>query len=193
MAASFDAKARTLGPATALADSVVIDRSGVAQLAVPGSGTAAYVAPDAGFMVVLVRGVTTPLMLRKRRVEWVRWHPDGKRLTLGGAYLSLFDPATGSDTRLTATGRPKQFASWGRDGRSLAYMTFEPSNDIYVLPLKEDGAPAGAPRPLVATDDARFSPAISPDGAWIAYRSVSNPELFCRFIRCSDATRPAAC
>jgi hypothetical protein len=122
------------------------------------------------FIVDLVRRVTTPLVLGKRRVESVRWHPDGKRLTLGGDYLSLFDPDTGSETRLTPTGRPKRFASWARDGRSVAYMTFEPANDIYVLTLNEDGAPAGAPRPLRATDGTKFSPAISPDGGWIAYR-----------------------
>jgi hypothetical protein len=127
------------------------------------------------FIVDLVRRVTTPLMLGKRRVESVTWHPDGKRLTLGGDYLSLFDPDTGSETRLTTTGRPKRFASWARNGRTVTYMTFEPSNDIYVLTLKEDDAPAGAPHPLPATDGAKLSPAISPDGNWIAYRFVSNP------------------
>ena len=222
MAAAWDAKARTLGPVTTMSESVVIDRGGIAQLAVSASGTAAYVAPDPGapapvlglgsrygtfteiltlpagvdeaslspdgtlaagsvggtnkvFIVDLVRRVTTPLMLGKRRVESVTWHPDGKRLTLGGDYLSLFDPDTGSETRLTTTGRPKRFASWARNGRTVTYMTFEPSNDIYVLTLKEDDAPAGAPRPLLATEGAKFSPAISPDGGWIAYRFVSNP------------------
>ena len=76
------------------------------------------------FIVDLVRRVTTPLMLGKRRVESVTWHPDGKRLTLGGDYLSLFDPDTGSETRLTTTGRPKRFASWARNGRTVTYMTF---------------------------------------------------------------------
>jgi len=222
MAAAWDAKARTLGPVTTMSESVVIDRGGIAQLAVSASGTAAYVAPDPGapapvlgwvsrsgtfteiltlpagvdeaslspdgtlaagsvggtnkvFIVDLVRRVTTPLMLGKRRVESVTWHPDGKRLTLGGDYLSLFDPDTGSETRLTTTGRPKRWASWARDGRSVTYMTFEPSNDIYVLTLKEDGVPAAAPRPLLATDGPKSSPAISPDGGWIAYRFVSNP------------------
>ena len=126
------------------------------------------------FIVDLVRRVTTPLMLGKRRVESVRWHPDGKRLTLGGAYLSLFDPDTGSETRLTATGRPKRFASWAQDRRRVAYMTFEPSNDIYVLTLKEDGTPDGAPRPLSVTDGPKISPAISPEGGWIAYRILSD-------------------
>jgi len=222
MAASFDARARSLGPATTLPEPVVIDRFGVSQLAVSTSGTAAYVpadptapAPALGwvsrsgtfteilplplgvddvslspdgtlavadvaatskvFLIDLARRVATPLMLVKHRVESARWHPDGKRLTLGGAYLALFDPETGSERRLTATGRPKRFASWARDRRSVAYMTFEPANDIYRLTLNEDGSPAGAPRPLFAVDGPKYEPAISPDGAWIAYRAVSNP------------------
>ena len=152
--------------------------AGVDEASLSPDGTLAAVSvggTNKVFIVDLVRRVTTPLMLGKRRVESVTWHPDGKRLTLGGDYLSLFDPDTGSETRLTTTGRPKRFASWARNGRTVTYMTFEPSNDIYVLTLKEDDAPAGAPRPLPATDGAKLSPAISPDGDWIAYRFVSNP------------------
>ena len=221
MVASFDANARTLGPINTLSEPVVVDRFGLAQLAVSTSGTAAYVARDpaapapvlgwvsrsgtfteimtlpvgvdeaslspdgtlavAGvegtsnvFVVDLERRVTTPLTAGKRRVESVRWHPGGKRLTLGGAYLSLIDPDTGSETRLTGTGRPKRYASWAPDGRSLTYMTFEPSNEIYLLTVNEDGTPAGAPRPLPAAAGQKYSPAISPNGGWIAYRFVSN-------------------
>ena len=46
MAATWDANARTLGPATPLTESVVVDRFGIAQFAVSASGTAAFVAPD---------------------------------------------------------------------------------------------------------------------------------------------------
>jgi serine/threonine-protein kinase len=222
MAAAWDARTRTLGRPTTLSESVVVDRFGIAQLAVSASGTAAYVAADpapaapilgwvsrsgtfteilalpvgvtdarlspdgtlaaaavAGtnkaFIVDLARRVMTPLMLGKRRVESVSWHADGKRLTLGGAYLSLFDPDTGSETRLTATGRPKRFASWARNHHRVAYMTFEPSNDIHVLTLQEDGTAAGAPHSLLASEGSKFWPAVSPDGAWIAYSFVSHP------------------
>ena len=55
-------------------------------------------------------------------------------------------------------------------------MTFEPSNDIYVLTLKEDDAPAGAPRPLLATDGSQvFARRSRRTEGWIAYRFVSNP------------------
>ena len=50
-------------------------------------------------------------------------------------------------------------------------MTFEPANDIYVVSVDQDGKP-GTPRPLIATSAAELTPAISPDGRWIAYRAA---------------------
>jgi len=123
------------------------------------------------YLIDLERGVTTPLPLGAREVETVQWHPDGKRITLGGAYLSLFDPDNGKETRLTPVGRPKRYASWTPDGRQVVYQTFEPSNDIYTLALNDDGGSTGAPSPLIATPAPENAPAISPDGLWIAYVS----------------------
>jgi serine/threonine-protein kinase len=123
----------------------------------------------------LARKVSTPLDLRGRQVESVTWHPDGKRVTLGGAYLSLLDPDTLTETRLTPIGRPKRFPSWTADGLHVAYMTFEPSNDIYMVSLKPGAKEVdGDPRPLIATVAAEGDPAIAPNGHWIAYRSRSD-------------------
>lgn len=118
----------------------------------------------------LERKVSTPVNLEGRQVESASWHPDGKRITFGGAYLSLFDPDRGVETRLTPIGRPKRFSSWTPDGQQVAYMTFEPANDIYTVSLDQDGKPT-APRPLIATSSVESDPAISPDGRWIAYRT----------------------
>ncbi len=138
----------------------------------PDGHTAAVLAGSRLFLFDLVRHVTTPVDVGRRQIESVNWHPDGRRLTLGGAYLSLFDPDTGKETKLTDTGRPKRFASWSPDGRTVAYMTFNPNNDIHVLSLD-----AGAkPRPLVATEAVENSPAISPDGQWMAYTSTGSPD-----------------
>jgi Tol biopolymer transport system component len=140
------------------------------------------VSPDSRFAVLMTFGlskasifdlerkVSTPVNLEGRQVESASWHPDGKRITFGGAYLSLFDSDRGVETRLTPIGRPKRFPSWTPDGRQVAYMTFEPANDIYTVSLDQDGKPT-APRPLIATSAVESDPAISPDGRWIAYRT----------------------
>jgi serine/threonine-protein kinase len=126
-------------------------------------------------IVDLARGVSTPVALGSRRVESATWHPDGKRITFGGAYLSLFDPDTGNETRLTPTGRPKRFASWAPDGRHVAYHTYEPTNDVYWLALKENSSElAQGPGPLGGPRGWKSVPAISPDGRWIAYRGMSD-------------------
>jgi serine/threonine-protein kinase len=125
-------------------------------------------------IVDLARGVSTPVALGNRTVESATWHPDGRRITLGGAYLSLFDPDTGDETRLTPIGRPKRFASWAPDGRHVAYHTFEPTNDVYWLALSDNGSQvARGPGPL-RPPGSKSVPAISPDGRWIAYRGLSD-------------------
>jgi serine/threonine protein kinase/WD40 repeat protein len=130
----------------------------------PDGKTAAIQSGARLSLLDLDRRVVTRVETPKRSVESVTWHPDGHRLTLGGPYLSLFDPDTGKETRLTESGRPKRSASWSPDGRTVAYMTFNPSNAIHVLSL--DG---GAPRALVATSALESDPMISPDGRWMAF------------------------
>jgi serine/threonine-protein kinase len=222
MAAPFDASRRSVGAATPLPESVVMDQFGVAQLAISRTGTLVYVAPDPqapvpslGWMtragaftdvgavpagldwvslspdgtqalassesrsrvaiIDLARGVSTPVALGSRPTESATWHPDGKRITLGGAYLSLFDPDTGNETRLTPIGRPKRFASWAPDGRRVAYHTYEPTNDVYWLALKENSSElARGPSPLGGPRGPKGQPAIAPDGRWVAYRGPSD-------------------
>ena len=146
--------------------------------ALPRRSQAAALSPDgqraailAGSQLLLFdlpRGVATTIDARVGDRDSLGWHPDGRRITLGGTYLSLFDPDSGRDERLTPDGRLKRFPSWSPDGRTLAYMTFSPTNDIYVL-SPGDGATA---RPLVATDAIDDAPAVSPDGRWMAYSSA---------------------
>jgi serine/threonine-protein kinase len=140
-------------------------------------GTQALVSSESRSRVTildLARGVTTPVALGSRTTETATWHPDGRRITLGGPYLSLFDPDTGTETRLTPTGRPKRFASWARDGRRVAYHTFEPGTEVYWLGLNDEGsALARDPGPLGGPRGPKSVPAISPDGRWVAYRAAA--------------------
>jgi eukaryotic-like serine/threonine-protein kinase len=135
----------------------------------PDGKTFAIVAGGRLSLYDVARRVTSPISIPKRTIETVTWHPDGRRLTLGGAYLSLFDLETEQDMRLTESGRPKRFATWSKDGRTVAYMTFNPGNDIHVLSL--DGG--AKPRPLVATDSIEADPSISPDGRLMALRATA--------------------
>jgi serine/threonine protein kinase/Tol biopolymer transport system component len=134
----------------------------------PDGQRAAILAGTQLLLFDLRRGVATTIEARESDRDSLGWYTDGKQITLGGGALSLFDPDTGKDTALTELGRLKRFPSWSRDGRTVAYMTFNPTNDIYVLSL-DDGK---GPRALVATDANEDAPAVSPDGQWLAYTST---------------------
>jgi Tol biopolymer transport system component len=140
----------------------------VAQLSPDGSTAAVLVGPRV-FLIDLIRNVTTPIDLGRRQTESVGWHPDGKRLVLGGGTLSLFDPDSGKETRLTEIPGTKRFASFSPDGRTVAFMTFAPNDDIQVLSLE----PYAKPRPFVATEAIENNPVISPDGHWMAYTATA--------------------
>ena len=134
----------------------------------PDGKTVAFVSDARVSLFDLARSVTTPLNLGDRQTETVSWHPDGKRLTLGGPSLSLYDLDARKETVLVDVGRPKRGAVWSPDGRTVVYMTFNPNNDIYML---TPGASDATPKPFAATDAIELAPAISPDGRLIAYRS----------------------
>jgi dipeptidyl aminopeptidase/acylaminoacyl peptidase len=162
-----------------------VDRSGAFQQvgALPRRAQAAALSPDgeraailAGTQLLLfdlIRGVATTIDARESDRDSLGWHPDGKRITLGGGVLSLFDPDSGTETPLTGVGRLKRFPSWSPDGRTVAYTTFNPTNDIHVLALDGDARP----RALVATDANEDAPAVSPDGRWLAYTSTQSVEV----------------
>jgi Tol biopolymer transport system component len=136
----------------------------------PDGQRAAILAGTRLLLYDLRRAVATPIEVRESDRDSIGWHPDGKRITLGGVVLSLFDPDSGKDTPLTGVGRLKRSPSWSPDGRTVAYMTFNPTNDIYVL-TPGQGA---TPRALVATDANEDAPAVSPDGRWLAYTSTQS-------------------
>jgi Tol biopolymer transport system component len=139
----------------------------------PDGKTVALVSDTRVSLFDLARSVTTPLNLGDRQTETVSWYPDGKRLTLGGPTLSLYDLDARKEAVLIGVGRPKREAVWSPDGRTVVYMTFNPNNDIYMLTT---GASDATPKPFSATEAIELGPSISPNGRLIAYRSSGSAQ-----------------
>jgi hypothetical protein len=103
------------------------------------------------------------------------WTPDSQSVVFGSlrdGTWSLSSKAangTGPVESLHTSKNPLVAYTWSADGRSLIFMeAMDLSNsDIWALSL--DGEPNA--RPLMAESYNEQSPAISPDGRWIAYSS----------------------
>lgn len=108
------------------------------------------------------------------------WSRDGKYLAyVSGQRGSIFRVrADGSGDVQTLTsgfyeGAPNSVSP---DGRRLALELLNPdaNNDIWTLPLEDDGAghlKPGRPEPFLRTPASEEAPAFSPDGRWLAYES----------------------
>ena len=108
------------------------------------------------------------------------WSPDGGRVvyTSGrGEQANLHSRTAGGDgaaERLSESANREWPQSWSSDGRVLVFSsrTVHPSEgprplDVRLMMLDEDRAVA----PLLVSAFNESNPAISPDGAWVAYRS----------------------
>ena len=96
-----------------------------------------------------------------------RWHPDGRRFAVGrGNQLVLVDAEDGSETVLSShQDGALRSPSFSSDGSMLAYVVTRGSvSDIYA---RMPGS--SAPQAVLATDTFEHSPALSPDGKWLAY------------------------
>jgi serine/threonine-protein kinase len=121
------------------------------------------------------REASTRLTLEKGWDSSPVWTPDGARITFSSDRTGLpniyWIPADGSGPaeRLT-TVEPSRPASWSLDGKVLAFLHLatEGNHDIWVLPLE------GEPRPFIQSPFNETHPTFSPDGCWLAYRSVKS-------------------
>ena len=170
---------------------VWVDRSGkITEIAFPpdpGHYSTPRLSPHDGRLAIVrqadVLGRETWIQ-SKDREQWIQltesgsdnrspvWASDGQSLIFASNRLgpqNIFSKAlvTGEVTRLLASSDPQNPVSQSRDEHSLAFYTIHPHSgrDIGVL------SPDGLVSEIVRTPFNERSPALSPDGHWIAYVS----------------------
>jgi serine/threonine-protein kinase len=142
-----------------------------------GSGVGSFTAGDL-WVADVTTGVSTRLTFGETRGRFPLWTPDGARIVFasGRGILSKAADGTGQAELLGGAGSP---ASWSADGGALVFVSrsAETLNDINLLTLED-----GAVRPLIETPAMETSPAVSPDGRWLAYQSNEGnaPGIFVR-------------
>ncbi len=144
--------------------------------------------PDGGDADIVIYDVAREASNRLTFEGWnfsPLWSPDGRRVVFTSALnegFGLFQKAadgTGQAEPLTAAGPIQAASAWTGDPDTLAvHLHSVTDTDIHLLRL--DGG--GASEPLLATAFVEASPAVSPDGRWIAYQSnePGRPAVFVR-------------
>ena len=170
---------------------VSVDRRGSARV-LPGLPLRPYfsprLSPDQSHLVMWTQGVdrnvwtydiargTLMRLTTVGRNSRAIWTPDGKRIAFSGSaagFESLFwMPADGSGApeRLTATSRKgHQPSSWSHDGRTLAFIEFDPALPPTVMTLSLDGN--RQPKSVLSGKYLQAYPEFSWDGRYLAYVS----------------------
>ncbi len=151
----------------------------------PGIDTDPRVSPDGRLLALqtggdvwvhdIGRATLSRLTFEESTDETSAWSPDGRWIAwarnIGAERRVLRKRAdgAGAEETLWTTNRHVHVAGWTPDDRALVVFVEQPSTkwDILLLPLGEKAAP----RPLLASPFNELTPALSPDGRWIAYVS----------------------
>ncbi len=121
-------------------------------------------------------------------VDWNPvWSADGKILYFAsdrGGSMNLWRIAVDEKTG-RPSGPPQPLttpALWSgrfsvsRDGRSIAYLSLNQLASLEKRSLDATTGKTGPPEPILRLSGAIFSPNFSPDGKWVAYRSMTGQE-----------------
>ena len=164
---------------------VLVDRAGRVQpLRAPAhffeqprfspDGRSAAVCSREGDMDVWIYGVDRGTLVRftldPSEDETPVWTPDGRRLAFrrGGKIFWRAADGSGSEELLATSTLNWHLGSFSPDGRLLVLNAIGASGeDIYTLTL----GPKATLQPLLQTSSNERSPAVSPDGRWLAYSS----------------------
>jgi len=123
----------------------------------------------------VARGTRTRLTFDPALDAYPVWTSDGKKVIFSSTRNGHYDfyskaaDGSGNDELIYHDDSDKTWESISGDGRYLAYERLDPAGktgqDIWVLPLFGERKPF----PVVETPFQDSSPAISPDGKWVAY------------------------
>ena len=192
--APFDG-ARATGPSRQVFQGVALVLSLTSATVAP-NGTLLY-QPGTGLSDLVLRGPggDTTVAAERRDYAEPRLSPDGTRIAtvaLGrnGADLWIIDRATGAGARLTSDGRRYGRPEWMPGGARLIYRALGDSlTEIYAR--RWDGS--DAPLRLQANPRvALWEASVSPDGAWLLYRSgtLGTADIFYRRLTGDTTSHP---
>jgi serine/threonine-protein kinase len=106
------------------------------------------------------------------------WSPDGRYIAWGTQAQGMFaarSDGAGKPQPLTQSKNVQSPWSFTPDGRQLTFMDLSSKSgwDLWTVPIQSDGAGlrAGKPEVFLQTPASERSPALSPDGRWLAYSS----------------------
>ena len=111
---------------------------------------------------------------------YAAWSPDGTRIAFSSnraGHMDVYQHAAngaGDDQPLFKSNNNKYVDDWSLDGRFLLFseLNSRGTRELWVLPMTGDGE--RKPIPFLRTDFDQREGRFSPDGRWVAYRSVES-------------------